>query len=223
MNENIMGMLALQPLLNGKPYLPFTNTSLKQCAMAHLLNDIVINERKNILELGSGLSTIMMARLIDSNKLRTSITSVDHNADWILKVKEMLRHEGLGDKVKFIHAPLETKKRYALRDYLWYDENILSAEFMKPFADTQIRIRFDLVLVDGPPAYNEDIMYSRAFAFPFLRDHLKQSFTVMLDDVNRLGEKHALKQWEEILGPSKIYHNQLGVITNGSSYDVASL
>ncbi len=217
MNDNIMGMLTLQPLLANKPYLPFTNTSLKPCAMAHILNDIIINERQNILELGSGLSTILMARFAEKSRWEIKITSVDHDAQWITKVRNMLYREGLPAMVNFIHAPLTTKKRYALQDYMWYDEETLGSAIDK------IKEGFDLVIVDGPPAYNKDIEYSRMFAFPFLQKYLATSYAVMIDDVNRQGESAALAEWSKLLGPCKKYHDQLGVITKGNSYDVSSL
>ena len=69
----------LSPLINNWTYLPITNYSAGPIFYTHICNDIIINQRKYIVELGSGVSTILLARLIRKNRLNTRIISVDHD------------------------------------------------------------------------------------------------------------------------------------------------
>ena len=55
------------------------------------------------------------------------------------------------------------------------------------------------MLVDGPPAYDEYIKYSRYPAVPYFRSQLARNFSVIIDDANRSGEREIIKRWQEIL------------------------
>src|SRR5690606_36365313 len=66
-SEDILSVNFLNTLMNGYPYLPFSGSSLRPFCLNHILNDIVINNRKHIIEFGSGISTILIGRLIKKN------------------------------------------------------------------------------------------------------------------------------------------------------------
>jgi hypothetical protein len=53
--------------------------------------------------------------------------------------------------------------------------------------------------VDGPPAYREEIQYSRFPAVPFFQGELAPHSTVILDDINRPGEQEILRRWQALL------------------------
>jgi len=215
-NENIYGLELLQSLLIGKPYLPFSRTSLKPIVISLLLNDIIVHQRKNILELGCGLSTILMARMIEQNGLETKITSVDHNLGWIDLMSGIISKENLQNKVNLIYSPLKTEKEWNNKKYYWYDEDILNKK---------LGINYDLILIDGPPAWNPEIEFSRIFAFPFLTKKLNdKTFSIMLDDIGRNGEKEAMNYWSSLIGiQSKILYNQVGILNKNSYFDVCPI
>lgn len=58
--EDILGKLNLS-VFQFKTYLPHSKSSLNYSSINSLLNDVVINNRKNIIEFGGGLSTIYLA------------------------------------------------------------------------------------------------------------------------------------------------------------------
>src|SRR5690606_38250097 len=60
--EDVHALIVLQPLLVGHPVLPLTGSALRPHCLTHLINDILINRRRRILEFGTGLSTILLAR-----------------------------------------------------------------------------------------------------------------------------------------------------------------
>jgi predicted O-methyltransferase YrrM len=189
----------LQPLLNGYPFLPFTGSSLRPFCLNHIINDIVINARKRIIEFGSGLSTIIIGRLIKKNKLNATIVSVEHDAGWVDVLSTLLRNENLDDVVDLIYAPL--KKGIYSSDTLWYDTLVVE----KKINET----KFDMVIVDGPPAWEKGKDRARYPALPFMVNRLNSDYSVYLDDANRMGEQSIIQSW-------KREHNMVFHISGGS-------
>lgn len=186
--SDVYSLNLLQPLLNGYPVLPFTASSLRPFCLVTILNEIMANRRTSIIEIGSGISTIIMARLIKINELNATVTSVEHNENWSKMLVRLLNKEQLDPFVKVIYAPL-AECDLALESNKWYDREILSSEISGK--------SFDLVLVDGPPAFNPADEKSRYPALPFLFDHLSENCSIYLDDADRKGEKFVKRAWEE--------------------------
>lgn len=185
--EDIYSLQLLRGLLDG-PYLPFATSSLRPLYLANILNDIVINGRESVLEFGSGISTILIGRLARKNNLPIKVLSVDHLDFWVEGVQEQVRKEGLEDIISLIHAPLKPCAPEA-GTLPWYDTDIITAH-------TGDRL-FDLVIIDGPPAYETSKKEARYPAYPFIADRLAQRSSVYLDDADREGEKVILQRWEE--------------------------
>lgn len=179
----------LSGIINESAYIPFNNSALSFVSLAVIFNDIVINKRKVILELGSGISTILIARLIRRNKLRdVSLISVEHDNEWLSFVRNGLKSEGLAELVEFVHAPL-VDCGLALDSNKWYSTDVLK-DFL-----TKKSCKLDSVIVDGPPAWSKELEYSRYPAFPFFIDFLKADCSFFLDDINRNGEKEIIEKW----------------------------
>lgn len=184
-SDDIYSMAIMQPLLEGLPYLPFNGGALRPMCLAYILNEIIINERKMILEFGSGLSTIVMARLIKKNNLETKIYTVEHNESWANIIEDYLKKEELLEFVVIIRADLKEIETSAFGNVNWYELNAVSNIIKNK--------RFDFIIVDGPPANNEIIKYSRFPAFEVLSNNFADDFCLVLDDANRNGEKDILK------------------------------
>lgn len=191
--NDLLAMEHLQPLY--KTYLPWTSSALRPSAVAVILNDIIIHQRRNIVELGAGVSTFFIARILADYP--GHLFSVEHDAEWLSIVSAELEKEGLQDKVTLIHAPL-VETRYSseqanlqneLFDYKWYNLSILDKEL--PESD------IDLVVVDGPPAYRKEERHARYPALPYLASRLSENHTFILDDANRVGEQKVIKQWQQ--------------------------
>jgi len=56
-----------------------------------------------------------------------------------------------------------------------------------------------LLLVDGPPAHDKNIMYARYPAAPYFKPFMSEDYTIILDDINRKGEQEILQKWEKEL------------------------
>jgi predicted O-methyltransferase YrrM len=186
--DDVYSIGLLQPLLNGYPYLPFTGASLRPFCMVHILNDIVVNGRKNIIEFGSGLSTILMGRLIKKNNLSATVFSVEHNKEWVNVLDGILVSEGLSEIIDIALAPLKEWELFHSK-YYWYDSELL--------ADRINSKKFDMVIIDGPPAWERGKENARFPAVTFIKDKLKADHSIYLDDANRPGEKHILERWKQ--------------------------
>jgi hypothetical protein len=189
--SDIYTLNLLQPLIQGYPFLPFTGSSFRPFCLAHILNDIIVNNRENIIEFGSGISTVLIGRLVKKNSLKTKILSVDHDESWLKVLSKLIENEKLEDIVSLLHAPL-SENNLALENNKWYNLEVLTHS-TKGF-------NYDMVIVDGPPAWEATKSKSRYPALPFMIDKLSGKYSIYLDDAHRVGERIILKKWEEDLG-----------------------
>ena len=179
------------------PYLPWGSGVMRPTGLATVCNDIVLNGRRRIVELGSGISTVLLARLLCQRSPLGGfrIAAVEHDAGWAQWVTEQLDREGTGPDVVVVHAPLAPHPR-AERGLTWYDQNALTAGLQCALRGDRI----DLLLVDGPPAFATGHGLARYPALPVLLDRLAPGATVVLDDAERPGEQEVLRRWERETG-----------------------
>jgi predicted O-methyltransferase YrrM len=173
------------------PYLPWSSGAMRPAGLVEVCNDIVLNDRRRIVELGAGISTVLLARLL--GQLSTSgerrLAAVEHDARWSRWVVGQLAREGVGDHVVVVDAPLRACS-VADGAPMWYDQAAVDAGL-----DAAMGV-IDLLVVDGPPALAVGLEVARHPALPVLRDRLAPGATVVLDDVERPGEKEVLRRWE---------------------------
>ena len=172
----------LRPLLDAGGYLPWSEWALRPAALAAVCNEIVLADRREVVELGSGVSTVVLGRLLGQRAGRLS--SVEHEPAWAGVVRGLLEADGLGDAVRLIEAPLEPHP-LALDGAHWYSEAGLAA----------LPDDIDLLLVDGPPGNEAGIERSRHPALPVLGERLGRGAMVVLDDAERPGEQGVLENW----------------------------
>jgi tRNA A58 N-methylase Trm61 len=184
--EDIKALNLLPPL--GLSYNPWTGSALRPAAVRLILNEILINNRKTVVELGCGVSTLYLARQL--SRVGGKLFSFDDNAGWVEIVRGFLDEMKIPPNVcRLVPAPL-TETTLSLvggTGNRWYDtdsiERSLSGE------------TFDMVIVDGPEAWQKHAGFSRYPALPYLHRYLKDDFVVFLDDITRKGERKILKRW----------------------------
>jgi predicted O-methyltransferase YrrM len=181
----------------GGPYLPWGAGTMRPAGLVAVCNDIVLMGRRRVVELGSGVSTVLLARLLTQRRLTGSfrMVAVEHDAGWAHWVTDQLDREGFGHDVVVIHAPL-LPHGLAERSLPWYDERAVAAGLDSALQGGLI----DLLLVDGPPAYATGYGLARYPALPVLHDRLAPGATVVLDDIERPGEQEVLRRWERDTG-----------------------
>jgi hypothetical protein len=177
----------LHPLIADYGYIPIAHSSLSFQTLATMCNDIVYNERKQIIEFGAGISTLIFAKLIRVYDLDTKIVSVEHNKNWINILESYMEKAGIGGTVEFIHAE-KGPSPLAKDGNTWYQ---LDAHMDKIKGKV-----FDSILIDGPEAHSSKIRLSRYPALPFIAPYMNQERCfVCLDDTYRSGEKWILRKW----------------------------
>ncbi len=175
----------LAPLSGG--YAPWTAGSLAPRALVAVLNEIVFSDRDTILECGGGTSTFFIGRLLKALG-RGRLLTIEHSDQWASWLDRHLSHEGLGEHVRIVRAPLETTSVGWNPTSEWYRADALAS----CLAGTSL----DLLVVDGPPAFREDVRHARYPAVPFLDRYLSRNSCVILDNVDRDGEREILLRWE---------------------------
>jgi predicted O-methyltransferase YrrM len=180
--SDLEALAVLRPLLDAGGYLPWQEGALRPAALAIVCDEIVLADRREIVELGSGVGTIVLARLARERGGR--VTSVEHDPGWAAFVRGELEREGLADSARLIEAPLEPHP-LAIDGAPWYAESALAA----------LPSGIDLLIVDGPPGYPEGMERSRYPALPALENRLAEGAMVVLDDAGREGEREIVERW----------------------------
>jgi predicted O-methyltransferase YrrM len=177
--EDLHAWHVLSPLLAGGNYLPWSTGAMRPAGLVLVCNEIVHRGRTRIVECGSGVSTVVLARLLRQRGGGATIVALEHDAQWAALVTDMLRRDSLSDIARVVHAPLQG-------DPPWYAHSAL----------TDMPDNVDLLMVDGPPAHAPGQGHRRAPALAALRSRLTETATVILDDVNRPGERDVLTCWQ---------------------------
>lgn len=168
----------LRPLLDGRPYLPFSSGAMRISGLVHVCNLVVHRAPGQVVECGAGVSTVVLARLL-AQRGTGRLTALEHDPGWAERVAASLADEGLGDVARVVLAPLDGGG--------WYEAAGVA----------QLPDAIDLLSVDGPPADRPEIAESRHPALGTLEPRLVADALVLLDDIGRAGEQQVLARWEQ--------------------------
>lgn len=147
-----------------------------------MYNEILIHNRSRVLEIGCGMSTVMLSKFLSERG--ANMVSLENDQGWIKVTEKNLG--GYKHACEFIHAEL-VPQDINDRSYKWYDldnDDVAAKLNYKPF---------DVLLVDAPIAstgYN-----ARYPALHKLRDYLAEDFVVFLDDIDRESEERIASEW----------------------------
>lgn len=146
---------------------------------------------RTILEFGSGISTLCLARFMQdihgsTNEIR--VCSVEQNPTVVESTTQRLAQAGLDRQVRMVTAPL-VQKRVMGRELSSY---AISDPDLREIA----RLRPDFILVDGPAAEAG----ARFGTLPLVKEAIAADARVYLDDAFRDGELDVAKAWLRLLG-----------------------
>jgi len=150
---------------------------MRPAAILAIVSDIVINDHHVILEFGSGNSTVFAARALSHHGIRGHVHSVDHDPAWAALTARAIARESLQPWASVTCAPLVDG---------WYDKLRL------PTVEA-----IDLLVVDGPPAFERGTETAREPALDVFRERLSPNATIVLDDSWRRGEKRVMAGWQQ--------------------------
>ncbi|AFZ47932.1 hypothetical protein Cyast_1979 [Cyanobacterium stanieri PCC 7202] len=145
-----------------------------------IMNNILISKPSLVLEMGSGVSTIIAAYSL--KKLNQGkIISLEHKSDFVAQSRKQINDHGLQNFAEIIHAPLK-KWHENQQEWLWYD--ISKIESIQSI---------DIVIVDGPPRKIQTM--SRYPALPILFNKLTNNSIIILDDFKRKDLNKMVDLW----------------------------
>lgn len=205
--------IQISNLFSQDHFIPFSSWSISPSTISHVLNDIIINKRKNIVEFGAGASTFYIAKLIKTLKLDANFFSVESNETWVRELRIQLEILDIHKFVTIIYAPIVNEIPTNLlykKQKKWYDTRVLDKELKK--------VRIDLILVDGPVGISTP--FARYSAIPFLCNYLSDDFSIFLDDVSRTDEKEISSVWKETLDCEIYYFGGYVLFTTSQGFDV---
>lgn len=140
-----------------------------------IIDHIVAARPQQVVELGAGASTLVVAKAMEMADSGGVVTSFDQHADFVAQTRTWLAAHGLS--VDLRHAPLRSPT--GRWQDLWYDL-------------TGLPDQIDLLLIDGPPwAINATGRGHAARLF----DRISVGGTVILDDAARPGERLVAMRW----------------------------
>lgn len=162
--------------------------------LLHLYQHIASAKPQTLVELGSGVSTIVAAAALRANGQGGMIHSLDHDEVYAQETREELARHGLEGFAVVHYAPLgdwtPPSPTELGEQWLWYGV---------PEAVTVLE-KIDLLIVDGPPEASGD--HARYPAVPQFASQLAPGSVVMLDDAGRPHEQESAEAWSREYGLS---------------------
>lgn len=157
----------------------------KWAASPDLLRELILHVLRyrpgTIVECGSGVSTIVLARCLEI--LGTGhVYSLEHLPDQADKTRQNLTRHGLDERATVLTTPLCS---HAINDerFDWYETKALPS------------LSYDMLVIDGPPATTGPL--ARYPAGPLLFGRLSPQAAIFLDDSNREQEQAILDRWRK--------------------------
>ncbi|MCY6494610.1 glycosyltransferase [Leptolyngbya sp. GGD] len=134
---------------------------------------------QSVVELGSGHSTISLAKFQQQGIISRSLT-LEHDRYWHQDTLKQLEMKQLSNDVQIQHCPLQVQSVQG-EPYLWYDFTQI------------ISFATDLILIDGPPHTVGKL--ARYPALHQLKSFIQPGTWVILDDYHRSSERDTVKRW----------------------------
>lgn len=172
----------LLKLIDFKAAIPSTRSWAASPDLLLTINEIVKKNRPGlVVELGSGVSTLVAAK---SGAKR--IVSLDDSEEFGNKTRLMLKEH----KVRGVDIRIASLQPYA-NGSTWYDTS--SIKDLK---------KIDLLIIDGPPgSKNPQARYPALAEF---KDKLSPQAVIVIDDVNREGERKLAEDFAKALPTHRI-------------------
>jgi predicted O-methyltransferase YrrM len=202
--RQLESLIALYYMIKPKVSFPPMRDWAISCDLALFLYEKIVQNKPNlVVELGSGVSTVVIAYALKELQ-KGKLISIDHDESYLAQTKKVLERHELSRLVDLNLAPLSDVK--VNNDVVkWY-------EIDKKVINDNI----DILFIDGPPrtVFNQ----ARYPALPFFMDHLSKNSLIILDDGTREDEKSIVDRWhkEDFIKNIKLIEHEKGTYTFNS-------
>lgn len=170
-----------------------------------LVAEIVAEVRPRlVLELGSGSSTVLLARqcaiLGATRSAEARVVSVEEKPHFAARTSRRLRRHDLLDRVSLVVSPVVHTR---IGQWSGFCYEMAEAGMAAAMAGG----RADLVLIDGPMSAWTRRGDCRYGTLPLIRRWLADDATVLVDDADRRHERDIIERWtaERLFQPLRSY------------------
>jgi hypothetical protein len=146
----------------------------------YLVNEVIKRPPRAVLEVGAGLSTLLLAAL--GTRYGFSVFSLENYAGSVGYVRHLLAGTGLDERVQLQVCGLVRKRYTDGHPYWWYGADL-----------AQAHSKFDFVFIDGPMK----TLVGRNGALPEVAPYLAVQNRIYMDDSNMEGGKLCLREWKK--------------------------
>lgn len=204
LNE-ILAMQHLTPLKMDS-FIVNTGWSASYSMIHHIINDLIVNKRVNILEFGMGNSSVYIAQAIKRLKLDSKLFSVDANVEWIDIFKTQLIELELEQYCNIFYAPIERNNIG-----LWYSEDSLKKLLPEEH-------KFDVIIIDGPPGSVSKNVRQNGLDYIFSR--ISNDFIIFIDDTLRADESQIIALISQRFPQIKVLRfDRYAIVSNNNAAD----
>jgi predicted O-methyltransferase YrrM len=134
-----------------------------------------------VLELGAGQTTILLDQAKRALAAEYRVRTIEHDPLWAEKMAELVSHE-------IVQADL-SPLAVGGRNINYYDPKAIAVADRK----------YDLIIVDGPPAFAPAMRYDRTGIATVVEYQLAPEFVIVFDDAERDGEVEAISSCRRLL------------------------
>ena len=163
------------------PLRPMTGWAATPELAVTVLRQVIFNKPQTIVELGSGITTLINGYALEKYNPDGKLISLDHDKDYAEITREEINQNGLNAFVDLSVAPLKDVKVNG-EQFRWYDLSGLPD-----------KTKIDLLVVDGPPV--KTIKFARYPALPLMDKYLSENCTIIIHDTNREEETGIVSRW----------------------------
>lgn len=182
LQHKIQAIGELQKLLPFRaPLQPMTGWAATPELAVTVLRQIIINKPERVVELGSGVTTLINGYALEKYNPDGKLISLDHDSQYAEITRQEIKQHGLETYVDLRIAPLIDITLNG-ESYKWYDLSRFNPHS-----------KIDLLIVDGPPV--STIKFARYPALPLLADHLSTRCRIIIHDTNREEETEIVNRW----------------------------
>ncbi len=147
-----------------------------------LLMHIQTYQPRLIVELGGGVSTLISGYMLQKHG-DGRVLAVDQSAEFAAYAMHNIQQHQLATVAQVRHAPLQPITIHA-ETWQWYATDA--------FADVDA---IDLLVIDGPPQYENPTPLVRYPALPVLYAKLAPGGFILMDDADRDDEQQIVARW----------------------------
>lgn len=182
MIAQLSGVMGIYEILQPRvPYPSFGGWAIDGDCARQFVTKILTDQPQSIVELGSGLSTILAGQALDRVGADGRVISLEHDERWAVQTRRLVEQHGVSHRCVILHAPL-VETTVDGQTFQWYD-----------LSTVELPETVELILVDGPPKATGP--RARYPSLPMLYDRLSVGGTVLIDDASRPDEREAVAMW----------------------------